>query len=206
MSAAPRSPDDLAPDDDLADRADLARLAQVEQALHALLDSGDAVLAAALHEPARALRQALQQLRDRDLLPGSATHRVGRTGRAGETGLAVSLASMDEMGRVGNIEHAQGRAFEWLPLAALQAAEDAPPPLPPMVTLQILGGRKEKIRAGDVLGALTGELGYTREQIGKININEFSTYVAVDRAIAKQAEAKLAAGRIKGRSVKVRLL
>ena len=76
MSAAPRSPDDLAPDDDLADRADLARLAQVEQALHALLDSGDAVLAAALHEPARALRQALQQLRDRDLLPGSTTHRA----------------------------------------------------------------------------------------------------------------------------------
>ena len=76
MSAAPRSPDDLAPDDDLADRADLARLAQVEQALHALLDSGDAVLAAALHEPACALRQALQQLRDRDLLPGSATHRA----------------------------------------------------------------------------------------------------------------------------------
>ena len=77
---------------------------------------------------------------------------------------------------------------------------------PPMATLQILGGRKEKIRAGDVLGALTGEAGFAKEQIGKININEFSTYVAVDRTIAKQAEAKLAAGRIKGRSVKVRLL
>ena len=134
------------------------------------------------------------------------THRVGRTGRAGETGLAVSLPSMDEMGRVGNIEHAQGRAFEWLPLAALQAAEDAPPPLPPMVTLQILGGRKEKIRAGDVLGALTKDLGLDGAQIGKISINEFSTYVAVAREIAPQALRGLSAGKVKGRSVKVRQL
>ena len=134
------------------------------------------------------------------------THRVGRTGRAGETGLAVSLASMDEMGRVGSIEHAQGRAFEWLPLAALQAAEDAPPPLPPMVTLQILGGRKEKIRAGDVLGALTKDLGLDGAQIGKISINEFSTYVAVAREIAPQALRGLSAGKVKGRSVKVRQL
>ena len=134
------------------------------------------------------------------------THRVGRTGRAGETGVAVSLASMDEMGRVGNIEHAQGRAFEWLPLAALQAAEDAPPPLPPMVTLQILGGRKEKIRAGDVLGALTKDLGLDGAQIGKISINEFSTYVAVAREIAPQALRGLSAGKVKGRSVKVRQL
>ena len=134
------------------------------------------------------------------------THRVGRTGRAGETGLAVSLASMDEMGRVGSIEHAQGRAFEWLPLAALQAAEDAPPPLPPMVTLQILGGRKEKIRPGDVLGALTKDLGLDGAQIGKISINEFSTYVAVAREIAPQALRGLSAGKVKGRSVKVRQL
>ena len=134
------------------------------------------------------------------------THRVGRTGRAGESGLAVSLASMDEMGRVGNIEHVQGRAFEWLPLAALQAAEDAPPPLPPMVTLQILGGRKEKIRAGDVLGALTKDLGLDGAQIGKISINEFSTYVAVAREIAPQALRGLSAGKVKGRSVKVRQL
>jgi ATP-independent RNA helicase DbpA len=75
-----------------------------------------------------------------------------------------------------------------------------------MVTLQIVGGRKEKIRAGDVLGALTGEAGFTREQVGKINVNEFSTYVAVDRAIAAEALHKLSTGRVKGKSVKVRLL
>jgi ATP-independent RNA helicase DbpA len=58
-----------------------------------------------------------------------------------------------------------------------------------MATLQIIGGRKEKIRAGDVLGALTGDMGYTREQVGKINVNEFSTYVAVDRAIGGAGRA-----------------
>ena len=132
-------------------------------------------------------------------------HRIGRTGRGEAEGLALTLASLDEMGSVGKIEQLQGREVVWQPLDSLTQAAGGPLK-PPMATLQILGGRKEKIRAGDVLGALTGELGYTREQIGKININEFSTYVAVDRAIAKQAEAKLAAGRIKGRSVKVRLL
>ncbi|MGK6308131.1 ATP-dependent RNA helicase DbpA [Variovorax sp. DT-64] len=132
-------------------------------------------------------------------------HRIGRTGRAGAEGLALNLASLDEMGRVGKIEQLQGRPSEWHPLAA--AASDAEGPLqPPMATLQITGGRKDKIRAGDVLGALTGEAGFTREQVGKISINEFSTYVAVDRRIAREAAHKLSTGRVKGRSVKVRLL
>ena len=75
-----------------------------------------------------------------------------------------------------------------------------------MATLHIQGGRKEKIRPGDVLGALTADLGYSREQVGKIDVNEFSTYVAVARAIGPEAAQRLDAGRIKGRNVKVRLL
>jgi ATP-dependent RNA helicase DbpA len=77
---------------------------------------------------------------------------------------------------------------------------------PPMATLQILGGLKEKIRPGDVLGALTKDLGYSAAQIGKINVNEFSTYVAVERGIAGQALKKLSTAKVKGRAVKVRLL
>ncbi len=135
-------------------------------------------------------------------------HRVGRTGRAGESGLALSLASMNEMGAVGKIEQYQHFSSTWFGLDTLKAASTAPL-LPPMVTLQILGGRKEKIRPGDVLGALTNEEGgpaYTREQIGKIQVTEFCTFVAVARAIAPAACAKLNAGRIKGKSVKVRLM
>ncbi|MCW5671015.1 MAG: ATP-dependent RNA helicase DbpA [Hydrogenophaga sp.] len=132
-------------------------------------------------------------------------HRIGRTGRAGESGLALNLASLDEMGSVGKIEHLQGRESTWHPLSELQPASQAPL-VPPMVTLHIQGGRKEKIRPGDVLGALTADLGYTREQVGKINVNEWSTYVAVDRDIAQQAASRLNAGRIKGKGVKVRVL
>ena len=135
-------------------------------------------------------------------------HRVGRTGRAGAAGLALSLATLNDMGRVGAIEVYQKMSSTWYGLDTLTPASNQPL-LAPMVTLQILGGRKEKIRAGDVLGALTNAEGgpaYTREQIGKIQVTEFCTFVAVARDIAQAACAKLNAGRIKGKSVKVRLV
>lgn len=132
-------------------------------------------------------------------------HRIGRTGRAGEDGWALSLASMDEMGRVGGIEQAQKRDVEWHPLAELKDGGDAPL-LPPMETIQILGGRKEKIRPGDVLGALTGEAGFSASQIGKINVTEYSTYVAIERSVARDALRKLNAGKVKGKKVKARLM
>ncbi|MBC8056752.1 MAG: ATP-dependent RNA helicase DbpA [Rhizobiales bacterium] len=132
-------------------------------------------------------------------------HRIGRTGRADARGLALSLASLDEMGSVGKIELVQGAEVAWHPLAELVPAPGGRL-LPAMVTLQIVGGRKEKIRAGDVLGALTGEAGFAAAQVGKINVNEFSTYVAVDRQIAKQALERLATGKVKGKKVKVRFV
>lgn len=132
-------------------------------------------------------------------------HRIGRTGRGDAEGLALTLASMDEMGSVGKIEQLQGRESVWQPLSSLTPAAGGPLQ-PPMATLQIVGGRKEKIRAGDVLGALTGEAGFSKDQVGKINVNEFSTYVAVSRDIARDAVQRLSAGRVKGKTVKVRLL
>jgi len=132
-------------------------------------------------------------------------HRIGRTGRAGETGLVLNLVSMDEMGSVGRIELLQGRESEWHKPGELAPAGNGPL-VPPMTTLHIQGGRKEKIRPGDVLGALTADLGYSRDQIGKIDVNEFSTYVAVERGIAHDAARRLNDGRIKGKSVKVRVL
>jgi ATP-independent RNA helicase DbpA len=134
------------------------------------------------------------------------THRVGRTGRRDEAGWAFNLASLDEMGRVGRIDEMQGSASVWHPVSELTPSADAEPLLPPMVTLQIQGGRKEKIRHGDVLGALTKDLGFAASQIGKINVNEFSTYVAVERGIAKEALRGLNAGKVKGKTVKVKRL
>ena len=137
--------------------------------------------------------------------PQAHVHRIGRTGRAGQSGLALSLATPDEMGAVGRIEQLQGRPTTWHPLSELAPAPGGPL-LPAMATIHIQAGRKEKIRAGDVLGALTADLGYTREQVGKIDINEFATYVAVARPIAQEAVVRLNQGRIKGRAVKARLL
>ena len=148
------------------------------------------------------------------------THRIGRVGRMGQAGAAgdgasattasgwaFSLASLDEMGRVGRIEAAQGAEVAWHKLSELTPPNGVVEPLrPPMSTLQMLGGRKEKIRAGDVLGALTKDMGFAGTQIGKISINEWSTYIAVERGIADQVLRKLNAGKVKGRSVKVRQL
>ena len=130
-------------------------------------------------------------------------HRIGRTGRADENGWALSLCGPTDRHRIITIAQMMHIEPEWHELSELQA-EDDEPLVAPMVTLQILGGRKEKIRAGDVLGALTGDAGYKKEQIGKINVTEFSTYVAVDRHIAQDAMRKLNAGKVKGKTVRVR--
>ena len=132
-------------------------------------------------------------------------HRIGRTGRADQEGWAFSLVSGDEMGGLATIEKAHDFMATWHPLSELESSSEKPL-LPPMATLQILGGRKEKIRAGDVLGALTGEAGYAKEQVGKINVTEMSTYVAVERGIAREAVRRLSHGKIKGKKVRVHLL
>ena len=132
-------------------------------------------------------------------------HRIGRTGRADQDGWALSLCGQTDRQRIITIAQMMRIAPEWHELGELKD-EDESPLVPPMVTLQILGGRKEKIRAGDVLGALTGDAGYTREQVGKITVTDFSTYVAVARNIAVDAVRKLSAGKVKGKTVKVRAL
>ncbi|GAG94421.1 unnamed protein product, partial [marine sediment metagenome] len=77
---------------------------------------------------------------------------------------------------------------------------------PPMVTLRINGGRKNKVRAGDILGALTANTNLPGKQIGKIDISDYHAHVAVERPVAKQALKILAEGKIKGHRFRIRKL
>jgi len=144
-------------------------------------------------------------------------HRVGRTGRAGETGVAITLSAPNEKRFVRLIEDLQGFAAEWHPLADLDDVSvpaDELAALAPMVTLCFAGGKKDKLRPGDLLGALTKDAGLTMDQVGKINIFEFLSYVALDRGAAAGAFQRLNAnnplgpdfGTVKGRNFKMRFI
>ncbi|MYM74244.1 MULTISPECIES: ATP-dependent RNA helicase DbpA [Duganella] len=140
-------------------------------------------------------------------------HRVGRTGRGDEQGLALSLCAPNEKKWVKLIEEYQGQPVEWFDLKSLDDNEYGVDPAP-MMTLVISGGKKDKLRPGDVLGALTGDAGLSKEQVGKINVTEFQTYVAIDRRVAYDAFANLSKGNplggdfgaFKGRNFKMRFI
>ena len=132
-------------------------------------------------------------------------HRIGRTGRAGNAGLALSLFMANEQFRVDAIAKYQDNAIKPESTAGLKTRENFRLS-PPMATLCINGGRKDKLRAGDILGALTANNGLSGKQIGKIDIFDKLAYVAIERSIAKPALKVLAEGKIKGRKYRVRKL
>jgi len=134
-------------------------------------------------------------------------HRIGRTARAGKTGLALNLVTPREMHRAHELEKLELEKYpdaklQWSKLSASNAkAKDGLPAT--MATLRIDGGKTDKLRAGDILGALTGDVGLKGDAIGKIDIFPTRSYVAVARSLADKALNRLRAGGIKGRKFRV---
>jgi ATP-independent RNA helicase DbpA len=127
-------------------------------------------------------------------------HRVGRTGRAGARGEAITLCAPKEATRANVIEARQGQPLRW----AKAPGGKGKPLVAAFATLAIDAGRQDKLRPGDVLGALTGSAGLPGDAVGKIDVFPTRTYVAVAASKADAALARLRSGKIKGRTLRVR--
>ena len=129
-------------------------------------------------------------------------HRIGRTGRAGREGLALSLCAPSELARKTMIAERLGKPLRWGRATPLGGRPSGVSPAP-MVTLRIDAGRTDKLRPGDIVGALTGDAGLKVDVIGKIDVFPTRSYVAIARNHADTALARLRSGKIKGRKFRV---
>jgi ATP-independent RNA helicase DbpA len=149
---------------------------------------------------------------DLPVKPEIYVHRIGRTGRAGKAGLAVSFANQREKPKLKAIEELMQRALPRRPFAPRDRGELAEPTQElardaKMTTLKIGGGRKQKVRPGDILGALTGEAGgLPGADVGKIEIHDNFSYVAVSSSVSRDALKSLSTGNIKGKRFVVTLV
>ena len=129
------------------------------------------------------------------------THRIGRTGRAGVPGLAVTLVGSNDVEKLRAREAAAPGTIERRPLPSTVAATPAAPAVA-LATLFIGGGRKDKLRPGDIVGALTGDAGLEPGSIGKIETHDRFSYVALPSKVV-QGLVRAGVLRIKGRNYRV---
>ena len=130
-------------------------------------------------------------------------HRAGRTARAGVAGTAHLLATPPEQARVQGWPAAQGVEWARLVPPPLPAASAPRPPRPTTVTLHVTAGKKHKVSAHDLVGAFVNVGGLTREAVGRIEVFDFYSYVAVPRQQASALLDKLNGAKVKGVKVRV---
>lgn len=128
-------------------------------------------------------------------------HRIGRTGRAGDKGMACSLFSDKESFKMGKIGEYIGQEIVAEELPSKDVLNDDPVE-PEMASIKLRIGKKQKLRAGTLLGILTGEDGIEGSQVGKIQIFDNLSYIAVKREAVKQTLRKLSKESWKNRPIK----
>lgn len=127
-------------------------------------------------------------------------HRIGRTGRAGAFGIALSFYTSYENTKRNEI--------------ATTAQEIIIKPLPkqttPLIseyrTLMLYGGRKEKLRKGDIVGALCQEIGVSVDSVGSITIGERYSYIALHISIVEKVKKSLDMMKVKGKKVRGKII
>jgi len=128
-------------------------------------------------------------------------HRIGRTGRAGRSGIAATLFNDRETRKLDALEI--DVTADELPSDSFL---DKPIKRPEMTTLKIDGGKKQKLRPGDIVGGLTGKDGIPGTAIGKITVSSNWSYVAVESGLVKAALTKIQNDKLKGKTFRVRIL
>lgn len=152
----------------------------------------------------------------------SYVHRIGRTGRAGNQGKAITLIEHFEEKILISIESYIGHEIPRgeLPSEELirkgkeakehrkrnkqKSAMEKENKLNNDITkIYINGGKKKKIRAGDIVGAITGIEGVDAANIGIIDIQDNLSYVDILDGKGEMVIQRLQDSTIKGKKVRV---